>query len=301
MAIPDYQSLYYPFLKNLKDCQEHSIRGTIDVLAREFNLTDEELKELLPNGRQTKFDNRVRWAQTRLKKSNLLESTGWGKFRITALGLEILKCEPSDFNDKFIMDFSGTGMDDAYNKENGQKGSNGKSSQTPEEILEASYQELRRELAQDLLEKIMKCSPEFFENLVVDLLVSMGYGGSRKDAGQAVGKSGDGGIDGIIKEDKLGLDVVYIQAKRWSTNTVGRPDVQAFLGSLAGLSARKGVFITTSKFSREAREYVNTISSKVILIDGEELAQLMIDYDVGVTSTVTYKVKKPDLDYFGEE
>lgn len=172
--------------------------------------------------------------------------------------------------------------------------------ETPEEILESSYQNLRRDLAKELLERIMSCSPTFFEGLVVDLLVAMGYGGSRIDAGQAVGQSHDGGIDGIIKEDKLGLDVVYVQAKRWEA-TVGRPKVQTFAGSLEGLRARKGVLITTSQFSQEARDYVKRIEKRIVLINGEQLAELMIDHGIGTTEVASYPLKKVDLDYFGEE
>ncbi|MDP2659786.1 MAG: restriction endonuclease, partial [Dehalococcoidia bacterium] len=175
-----------------------------------------------------------------------------------------------------------------------------KADQTPQEVLEASYQNLRRELAQELLLQIKKCPPRFFEKLVVDVLVAMGYGGSRKDAGQAVGQSGDGGIDGIIKEDKLGLDVVYVQAKRWEA-PVGSPVVQAFSGSLDGQRSRKGVLITTSRFSPQAAEYVNRIEKRIVLIDGEQLAQLMIDHGIGVTEISTYAVKKMDLGYFGDE
>jgi len=173
------------------------------------------------------------------------------------------------------------------------------SDQTPEEILEQSYQDLRRDLAEELLERIKDCSPRFFERLVVDLLVAMGYGGSRKDAGQAVGRSGDGGIDGIIKEDRLGLDVVYIQAKKWD-GTVGRPAVQTFAGSLDGVRARKGILITTSDFSQPAKDYAEMIEKKIVLIDGQQLAQLMIDHNVGVTEVETYTVKRSDLDYFGD-
>jgi restriction system protein len=169
---------------------------------------------------------------------------------------------------------------------------------TPEEILEASYQNLRNDLSQELIDRVMQCSPRFFEKLVVDLLVAMGYGGSRKDAGQAIGQTGDGGVDGIIKEDRLGLDIVFIQAKRWES-TVGRPVVQAFAGSLEGFRARKGVLLTTSTFTKDARDYVERIEKKIVLIDGEQLAQLMIDYGIGVTEVATYSVKKADLDYFG--
>jgi restriction system protein len=298
MTIPDYQSLYNPFLKSIENGEEHSIRETIESLSKYFSLTDEEKKELLPNGRQTKFDNRVRWAQTRLKKAGLLETTGWGKFKVTDLGLEILKFDPSKFNDKFIMEFSGSDSNGLQHAE--EKDDDVKADKTPEEVLEESHQELRQQLAQELLERIMSCSPEFFEKLVVDLLVAMGYGGSRTDAGQAVGKSSDGGIDGIIKEDKLGLDAVYIQAKRWQ-GTVGSPTVREFAGSLLGQNARKGVLIATSQFSKEAKDYIYSIpQTKIILIDGEQLAQLMIDHDIGVTDVVTYRLKKADLGYFEE-
>jgi restriction system protein len=172
--------------------------------------------------------------------------------------------------------------------------------QTPEEVLEASYLELRRALAQELIDRVMACPPKFFESLVVDLIVAMGYGGSRRDAGRAIGQSGDGGIDGIIKEDKLGLDIVYIQAKRWN-NVVGRPVVQAFAGSLDGQRARKGIMITTSYFSPDARDYVGRIEKKIVLIDGVQLAQLMIDYGIGVAEVANYTVKRVDLDYFEDE
>jgi restriction system protein len=172
--------------------------------------------------------------------------------------------------------------------------------QTPEEGIEAAYQRVREQLAQELLQTVKSCSPTFFERLVVDLLVKMGYGGTRRDAGQAIGRTGDGGIDGIIKEDRLGLDIVYIQAKRWD-NTVGRPQIQQFAGALQGQRARKGVFITTSAFSQAAQEYVSRLDSKIVLIDGETLAQLMMDYDIGVATIATYDLKRIDSDYFIEE
>lgn len=173
---------------------------------------------------------------------------------------------------------------------------------TPEEVLEASYQRLREELAEEILDRIMEATPSFFEKLVVELLLRMGYGGSRKDAGQAIGQGGDAGIDGIINEDRLGLDVIYVQAKKWDRNrTVGRPEVQAFAGSLEGQRARKGIFITTSQFSSDAREYVQRIEKKIVLINGELLADLMIEHGLGVTTVATYDVKKIDSDFFAEE
>jgi len=304
MTVPDYQSLMLPLLKVLGDGEEHSLHEVIETLADQFELTEEERRELLPSGRQAKFDNRVAWARTYIKKAGLLESTGRGKFRIKDQGLAVLRQNPPEINVKFLEQFPEfLEFRDGPSKDtnNDLKDDTTDKTRTPEEILETGYQNLRRDLAQDLLDRIMGCSPDFFEKLVVDLLVSMGYGGSRKDAGEAVGRSGDGGIDGIIKEDKLGLDAVYIQAKRWE-GTVGRPMVQAFAGSLMGNRAGKGVLITTSQFSKEANDYVKTIQQpKIVLIDGGQLAQFMIDHDIGVADVATYRVKRVDLDYFGEE
>ena len=174
--------------------------------------------------------------------------------------------------------------------------------ETPEELLEKAYQKIRGTLAQELINKVIQLPPSFFEKLVVELLVKMGYGGSLKDAGKAIGKSSDEGIDGTIKEDKLGLDIIYIQAKRWQPgNVVGRPEIQKFVGALAGQGAKKGIFITTSSFTKEAIEYQPKNETKIVLIDGEELSQMMIDYDLGVSATNKYEVKKIDHDYFGDE
>lgn len=250
-----------------------------------------------------KFDNRVRWAAFYLRKAGLLERTGRGKIRISERGHEVLKTKPGRIDVRFLKNFSDFQEFQKGTKKGESEDANvaGEEAQsTPEETLEASYVNLRQTLADELIDRVKKCPPKFVEKLVVDLLVSMGYGGSRKDAGQAIGQSGDDGIDGIIKEDKLGLDVVYLQAKRWEA-TVGRPVVQAFAGSLEGQRARKGVLITTSQFSEEAKEYVTRIEKKIILIGGEELAQLMIDHGIGVTEVRTYSVRKMDLDYFGEE
>ncbi len=303
MAVPDYQSLMLPLLKLAGDAQEHSIGQVIEKLASNVGLSDSEKKELLPSGTMPRFDNRVRWARVYLKKAGLLENTGRGKFRITDRGLQILKENPPRVDTKFLKRFPEFLDFQNLSKQNNRTDEDEKQDepdQTPEENLEASYQSLRRALAQELLDRIKNSSPSFFENLVVDLLVAMGYGGSRRDAGLAVGQSGDGGIDGIIKEDRLGLDAVYIQAKKWDS-TVGRPVVQAFAGSLEGQRARKGVLITTSQFSRDAEEYVSRIEKKIVLIDGEQLTQLMMDYGIGVTEVAKYAVKKIDVDYFDEE
>jgi len=301
MAVPDFQSFMLPLLKTVSDGKEYSLGEVVDTLANQFGLTDEDKRELLPSGRKTRLDDRVGWAQTYLRKAGLFERTGRGRFRITERGHHVLGSTPATINTRFLRQFPEfVEFQSLSRQSNRPEQESEEASQTPEETLESSYQSLRCNLAQELLERVKNCSPRFFENLVVDLLVSMGYGGSKNDAGQAVGQSGDGGVDGIIKEDKLGLDVVYLQAKRWD-GTVGRPIVQAFAGSLEGQRARKGVLITASQFSQDARDYINRIEKKIVLIDGEQLAQLMIDHGIGVAEVATYIVKRTDLDYFGEE
>ncbi|GCE03962.1 restriction endonuclease [Dictyobacter aurantiacus] len=304
MAVPDYQSLMLPLLKVANDGNEHNLRDTIEILAQKLMLSEQDRKELLPSGKQRRFDNRVHWARTYLVKALLLTNTGKSKFRITERGQEAIKSNPTHINVKYLRQFPEfiTFVD---SKSNGDAETTQEIieeiRQTPQEILEASYQNLKKNLAMELLERVKNSPPKFFENLVVDLLIAMGYGGSRKDAGQAIGQVGDGGIDGIIKEDKLGLDAIYLQAKRWE-GTVARPIVQGFAGALIGRKARKGVFITTSDFSRQAIDYANGIDNlKIILIDGEQLAQLMIEHNVGVAEESRYILKKIDLDYFSEE
>jgi restriction system protein len=299
MAIPDYQSIMLPLLKLAGDRQEHSLREVIEALADEFYLTDEERKELLPSGRQATFDNRVGWARTYLKKAGLLESTKRGYFQITERGLDVLKQNPPEIDNAFLRQFPEF-IEFQTPRDKKRIEQDVSDTQTPEEEIEAAYQGVRQELVTELLQTIGSCSPAFFERLVIDLLVKMGYGGTRKDAGQAVGRSGDGGIDGIIKEDRLGLDIVYIQAKRWD-NPVGRPEIQKFAGALQGQRARKGIFITTSAFTQSAQDYVSRIDSKIVLIDGNTLAQLMIDYNIGVATVTSYELKRVDSDYFTEE
>jgi restriction system protein len=301
MGVPDFQSIMLPLLKFSADKLEHSSRESIEYLSQEFNLTEEDRKELLPSGTQAVFDNRVGWARTYLKKAGLLESKKRGYFNITDQGLKVLEQNPTKITIEFLMQFPGyvefrTGV----KKDTANEPEIPKEELTPEESLEYSYQKLRDNVAQELINNVKTCSLEFFEKLVVDLLLNMGYGGSRKDAGEAIGKSGDEGIDGIIKEDKLGLDTIYIQAKRWE-NTVSRPEIQKFAGALQGQQAKKGVFITTSNFSQGAEEFAYKIDSKVVLIDGEQLAQLMIDNDIGVSKIKSYELKKVDIDYFYEE
>lgn len=302
MAIPDYQTCMLPLLKFYADGQEHANRESIDTLAADFHLTDEERRQMLPSGVQGLFDNRVNWARTFMKKAGLIEPTKRGVHQITKRGNDVLKKNPARIDVSYLNQFQEFKDFRAirHTKEEEETPELDLNSKTPEESLEGAYQKLRGDLAAELLQRLKTCSPTFFERLVVEVIVKMGYGGTRKDAGKAVGRSGDGGIDGIIKEDKLGLDAIYIQAKRWES-TVGRPEIQKFIGALAQQRAKKGLFITTSAFSADAEDCVSRIEAKVVLIDGEDLAQLMIDHNVGVSTVGTYEIKKIDSDYFVEE
>jgi restriction system protein len=301
MPIPDYQTTMLPFLRFAGDKVEHPLREGIEALANEFKLTEQERQELLPSGQQEVFTNRVGWARTYLKKAGLIQTPRRGFFKITDRGLDVLKQKPAHINAKFLTQFEEFRAFQALKREPSDNGADEIEQQrTPQEALEQAYQSLRSELAAEILSQIKQSPPSLFERLVVELVVKMGYGGSRKDAGQAIGKSGDEGIDGIIKEDRLGLDIIYLQAKRWEA-TVGRPEIQKFAGALQGQRARKGIFITTSNFSRDAEEYAAKIESKIILIDGEQLAQLLIDHNIGVTPVSNFEIKKIDSDYFTEQ
>jgi len=307
MAVPDYQSLMLPLLQfAARKETEISTSEAVEVLAKELGLTEDDLREMLPSGVQPTFVNRVGWAATYMKKAGLLETTRRGFYQITDRGRDLLEKQPKTINVELLRqypefrEFEGPKDTRSSNKASKQKALSETSAATPLEQLEAAYENLRDKLADELLAKLKKVSPAFFEKVVVELLVKMGYGGSRADAGKAIGKSGDGGIDGIIKEDKLGLDVVYIQAKRWDSNPVGRPDVMQFVGALQAQRANKGIFITTSRFTEDASSYVSQIGSKIVLIDGEQLTNLMIEHDVGVSTVSLYPVKKIDSDYFEE-
>jgi restriction system protein len=304
--IPDYQKLMLPLLKLLSDSNEHKYRDLIEKLAIEFQITDDERKELLASGNQAIFDNRVGWAKTYLKKAGLIESPQRAIFKITEIGHDTLAKNLDNIDAKYLkqfpsfLEFQNASRNDNETVE--ELNTDSANEQTPEESLDKAYQRIRKSLSSELINRVVDLSPSFFERLVVELLVKMGYGGSIKDAGKALGKSGDEGIDGTIKEDKLGLDIIYIQAKRWKPgNVVGRPELQKFVGALAGQGAKKGIFITTSNFTKEAIEYTPRNETKIVLIDGEQLAQLMIDYNLGCTTQQTYEVKKIDSDYFGEE
>jgi restriction system protein len=302
MAIPDYQACMLPLLMFASDGIEHSMAEAVEKLSEEFNLSKAEREELLPSGTQFVIANRIGWARTYLKKAGLIADPRRSHFQITDRGREFLKKKPQSISTKDLKQF------DEFNEF--QRKSSIKSSaeepsddhatySTPDEALAYGYQKLTENLTDELLGKIMECSPSFFERLVIELLVKMGYGGSLKEAASIVGKSGDAGIDGIIKEDKLGLDAIYIQAKRWE-GVVGRPEIQKFAGALLGQKARKGIFITTSSFTKDALDYVKGIDAKVVLIDGETLTRLMIDYNLGISTVQTYEIKRVDSDYFEE-
>ncbi len=292
-----------PILRIHADGEVRTNRATYDQLAQAMRVGEDERNQILPSGGQSYFDNRANWALVYLAKAGLLERRGRGQYAITTLGQETLRTLPDRIDMRFLQKFDG------YNTWRSQFGEDDKpehrtndesvESTTPQERMADGYKLFRAALADEVLTKVKTCSPRFFERLVVELLVRMGYGGSVEEAARVVGKSGDGGIDGIINEDKLGLDVVYIQAKRWE-GSVGRPVVQAFAGSLEGVRARKGVLITTSAFTNDAEDYVQRIEKKIILINGGRLAQLMIDHDIGVSTVTNYTIKRLDSDYFEE-
>ncbi len=305
MTIPDYQTVMLPLLNLLADKEEHYIRDVIDELADLFKLSDEERRKLLPSGNDVIFDNKVMWARVYLGKAGLLESTKRGYFIITQRGLEVLSQSPPKIGLKFLEQFpeyrEWKSLTTKGTKEKPINKVEVTEEQTPEEKLEYGYQQMRNTLAQELLVKVKDSSPKFFEKLVVGLLVKMGYGGSVKDAGDVIGKTGDGGIDGVIKEDKLGLDNIYIQAKKWTDAHVGTSELRNFVGALQEKKANKGIFITTSRFVKNTKDYIDKVGGNIVLIDGEQLAQLMIDYGVGVSRVANYEVKKLDSDYFNEE
>lgn len=303
MAIPGYQEFMYPFLKQLEDGKDYELQELYVKLANHFTLTPEEISQKLPSGKQTVLVNRIGWTRTYLYKAGLIDVVRRAVFRITEEGLKVLKNpEITRIDRKFLTKY------DNFNKFITSKSSEERVSdsienveQTPIELIELNFTLIRSEIKDALLTKILECSPFFFERLIVDLIIAMGYGGSASDAGQAIGKTGDEGIDGIIKEDVLGLDMIYLQAKRWKVeSTVSRPDIQGFVGSLVGKKASKGIFITTAKFSEGARKYADSVDKRVILIDGNQLTDLMFAYNVGVSNEETYTIKKIDLDFFEE-
>ena len=304
MAVPDFQSLMLPLLRLAGDGMDHTFKDAVEAIAIEFSLTPEERNELLPSSsRTTLFYNRLAWAKTHMTMAGLLQAPRRGVFCITQRGRELLVSQLARIDMKTLQQFP--------EYERARRGDVQASVEpampavafnelTPEESIERAHLSLRKDLARELLESIMQCSPAFFELLIIKLMIKMGYGGSREEAGKAVGRSGDGGIDGIINEDRLGLDAIYLQAKRWE-GVVGRPEIMKFVGALAGQRATKGVFITTAWFTQDAKDYALSSQYKVVLIDGERLADLMIEHDLGVSVAATYQLKRIDSDFFSEE
>lgn len=302
MSVPDFQSLLLPMLRFCADGQTYSMADARAHLARELGLMEADLEERLPSGRQTKFANRVAWAKVYLTKAALLISPKRGLFHISERGRSVLNNPPKRIDIRFLNNFEEfqQSRQPAATASSGDSRNEEVSRDTPEETLESAYGQLRSEVTTELLQLIMDNTPEFFEKTLLKLLLAMGYGGSFQDAARGTRRTADEGIDGIIKEDRLGLDTIYLQAKRWS-NPVGRPAIQQFVGALQGQRAKKGVFITTSKFSNEAITYASQVDPKVVLIDGKDLAQLMFDYNLGVSTAAVYEVKKVDSDFFIEE
>jgi restriction system protein len=305
MAIPGYQEFMLPLVKLAADGAEHKITDAIDSLADQFDVSEQERETLLPSGTQTRLYNRVTWALTYLTKSLLLEKTARGRFKIAPRGADVLKQNPKRIDNMFLMqfdEFRAFKSKKAKSSANVAVADDGEvedadPSLTPLELVERGYKELRETLADELLGRVRVMKPKKFEQLVVDVLVAMGYGGSQLDAAQVVGMSGDGGIDGVIKEDRLGLDMVYVQAKRHETD-IGPGAIREFVGSLGEHKATKGVFITCGGFTAGAKEAAGKAHFRIVLIDGDQLAEYMIDNGVGVTDYNTYVVTKLDSDYF---
>lgn len=300
MTIPTFQEIMLPLLSTAGDGQVHVLADARKLLAKHFGLSPEEEAELLPSGRQAKFTNRVAWAKVYMQRGGLFSSPGRGQFKITDRGQEVLLEPPIGIDIRFLERFPEFQEFRARPRQFPLvEVTDPGESRTPEEVLESAYSTIRAGLASELLDRVRSVSPRFFEKLVVELLVKMGYGGIG-GVGEAVGGAGDEGIDGIIAEDRLGLELVYLQAKRWA-GTVGRPEIQGFVGALHGKRARKGVFITTGKFSADAMDYVKNIDPRIALIDGAQLVQFMIDFDLGISPDRTYELKKIDFDYFEED
>ncbi|SHK51039.1 restriction system protein [Desulfatibacillum alkenivorans DSM 16219] len=305
MSVPDFQSFFKPLLEFASDGAEHSMKEAREAMKEYFSLDSEDLSELLPSGRQRKFDNRIAWAKSYFVQAKVFEATKWAHFKITDRGRELRQQGHDRIDIKVLnqypefVEFHSANLSKPKDNET-EKNGKAAISETPEEILANAYKDIRKELASEILDILKTNSPQFFEKLVVDLMIALGYGGSLEDAGKSVGQSHDGGIDGIIKEDRLGLDAIYLQAKRWE-GTVGRPEIQKFVGALIGKRGKKGVFITTAVFSKDAVEYSQNIDSKVVLIDGRQLAEFMIDFNIGTSVKTAYEIKTIDSDYFNED
>jgi len=303
MAIPDYESLMLPLLRLSADGSTHKFSDAVDRLADELGLSDDDRTELLPSGMQPVFRNRVGWAKSYMKQAGLLIFPKRGLFEITERGLAVLKNNPERLDNSVLKEFPEFRdfKSRRRSKEIQAPAESTESVESPEDQMASAFRRFQSEIETELLSIVKQVNPTYFEQIVVDLLVAMGYGGNRQDAARAVTKqSGDEGIDGVIKEDRLGLDVIYVQAKRWKNKVVGRPEIQKFAGALQGKRASKGVFITTASFSKEAVDFSESIGSKIILIGGDKLAQLMIEFSIGVSTIGQYLIKQIDSDYFDQ-
>jgi len=307
MPVPSFQEMMLPFLQAMSDGQEHSGREVTQTIIKAFNLSDEDVNDLVPSGGQTRLNNRVGWCRTHLKNAGLITYVRQGVFRITERGQQVLASNPESIDLKFLDQFeehrqwfhrkpaTATAAGAAATKLEESEAS----AATPDEIIGNAKKDLDDSLRADLLDQLHQVDPFRFEQIVLDLLFAMGYGGSREEAAKVTKKSNDEGIDGVINEDRLGLDVIYVQAKRWQ-GVVGRKEIQSFVGALAGKQANKGVFITTSGFTSNATDFARHISQKVVLIDGPRLADLMIEHNIGVSTVRTIAIKRLDSDYFEE-
>lgn len=307
MSIPEFHRFFRPLLELLKDKQPRKNQNIVEEMTQVFHLTPAELQELIPSGSRTRVADRVTWGLTYLRQAKLVESTARGVSRITDRGLSFLATAPTEISPAGLMQFPEF---EAFQRRDKPKSTASvptapvpmPQTATPGEQMDAAYAQLSAALAEDVLERAKTMSPAFFEKLVVDLMRRLGYGGTNEDAGLVIGQSGDGGVDGVISQDKLGLDKIYLQAKRWKNGTVGRPEVQSFVGALSGQHAAKGVFITTSAFTKDATAYAAGLANhKVILIDGHELSRLMVEVGLGVAVEKRYEIKRVDSDYFTED
>lgn len=308
MPIPDYQTLMLPVLRLAAE-GETRVADVAERIADDLGLSQEERDELLPSGRQRLLHNRIHWAKFYMSKAGLIASPARGRFVATDKGKALLATSLKRIDVALLMQepefrefYRNEGVATEENCISAKSVQDTSARTTPEEQIDAAYASMQAALRDELLQRILSNSPAFFEQLIVDLLVAMGYGGSHKDAAAQLGRSGDGGVDGIVNEDRLGLDRIYVQAKRYAPgNAVGRPDVNGFVGSLVGLGATKGVLVTTSTFSQPARDYVRHLAQRIILIDGQELADLMIEHGVGVRSYRTVEFMRLDEDFFGDD
>ncbi|NQZ54389.1 MAG: restriction endonuclease [Piscirickettsiaceae bacterium] len=304
MPIPDFQQCMRPLLSSLKDGEVHHFNEAYEDVCKHFDVSDDEKRQLLPSGKQTVVKNRCGWARTYMKKAGLLLDPKRSHVQITEHGLQVLKDQPEYFNVKYLKEISPEFVEFHKAKpkvvSTEQQLNESEDATDPLERLENAHLEIQSSLTSELLQLVKDQDPIFLENLVVQLMHAMGYGGWSKESGETTQYTADGGVDGFINDDPLGLDTIYLQAKRYTDNAIGRPDLQAFVGALEMKRARKGVFITTSRFSKDALDYIEMIEKKVVLIDGEKLASLMVEHNLGVATKETYRVKAIDTDFFDD-